>query len=287
MAILRIEFVLSIGLTSVRLAQARFLRGESTIPESNIVCVTEEQCQQKFLAMNTGGRFSVGEYPYKGCVLKNINGFFGTGGTVEEMSVAEFSGTPERIWCDTVTVTENLIYLMSTISPVTDSPSHTPTQQPTVIPSVSISFDPSREPTLGFTQLPSISPSIGSTMEPSYNPSTEPSYSPSTEPSYSPSTEPSYSPSTSSSAFVPPLKQMFLETDDDYEMEILGNQSRSTSTNTVEFLIPAVFIAGVLLATLFVIKARLVRKQDERRMIDDDNVSESVLHKRLYRNCSR
>ena len=271
MAILRIEFVLSIGLTSVRLAQARFLRGESTIPESNIVCVTEEQCQQKFLAMNTGGRFSVGEYPYKGCVLKNINGFFGTGGTVEEMSVAEFSGTPERIWCDTVTVTENLIYLMSTISPVTDSPSHTPTQQPTVIPSVSISFDPSREPTLGFTQLPSISPSIGSTMEPSYNPSTEPSYSP----------------STSSSAFVPPLKQMFLETDDDYEMEILGNQSRSTSTNTVEFLIPAVFIAGVLLATLFVIKARLVRKQDERRMIDDDNVSESVLHKRLYRNCSR
>ena len=278
MAILRIEFVLSIGLTSVRLAQARFLRGESTIPESNIVCVTEEQCQQKFLAMNTGGRFSVGEYPYKGCVLKNINGFFGTGGTVEEMSVAEFSGTPERIWCDTVTVTENLI-VMSTISPVTDSPSHTPTQQPTVIPSVSISFDPSREPTLGFTQLPSISPSIGSTMEPSYNPSTEPSYSP--------STEPSYSPSTSSSAFVPPLKQMFLETDDDYEMEILGNQSRSTSTNTVEFLIPAVFIAGVLLATLFVIKARLVRKQDERRMIDDGNVSESVLHKRLYRNCSR
>jgi len=276
MAILRIEFVLSIGLTSVRLAQARFLRGESTIPESNIVCVTEEQCQQKFLAMNTGGRFSVGEYPYKGCVLKNINGFFGTGGTVEEMSVAEFSGTPERIWCDTVTVTENLIYVMPTISPVTDSPSHTPTQQPTVIPSVSISFDPSREPTLGFTQLPSISPSIGSTMEPSYNPSTEPSYSP----------------STSSSAFVPPLKQMFLETDDDYEMEILGNQSRSTNTNTVEFLtveflIPAVFIAGVLLATLFVIKARLVRKQDERRLIDDDNVSESVLHKRLYHHCSR
>jgi hypothetical protein len=226
--------------------------------------------------MNTGGRFSVGEYPYKGCVLKNINGFFGTGGTVEEMSVAEFSGTPERIWCDTVTVTENLIYVMPTISPVTDSPSHTPTQQPTVIPSVSISFDPSREPTLGFTQLPSISPSIGSTMEPSYNPSTEPSYSP----------------STSSSAFVPPLKQMFLETDDDYEMEILGNQSRSTNTNTVEFLtveflIPAVFIAGVLLATLFVIKARLVRKQDERRLIDDDNVSESVLHKRLYHHCSR
>ena len=283
MAILRIEFVLSIGLTSVRLAQARFLRGESTIPESNTVCVTEDQCQQKFLAMNTGGRFSVGDYPYKGCVLKNINGFFGTGGTVEEMSVAEFSGTPERIWCDTVTVTEILIYVMPTISPVTDSPSHTPTQQPTVIPSVSISFDPSREPTLSFTQLPSISPSIGSTMEPSYNPSTEPSYSP--------STEPSYSPSTSSSAFVPPLKQMFLETDDDYEMEILGNQSRSTSTstgtNTVEFLIPAVFIAGVLLATLFVIKARLVRKQDERRLIDDDNVSESVLHRRLYHHCSR
>ena len=84
---------------------------------------------------------------------------------------------------------------------------------------------------------------------------------------------------------------MFLETDDDYEMEILGNQSRSTSTstgtNTVEFLIPAVFIAGILLATLFVIKARLVRKQDERRLIDDDNVSESVLHRRLYHHCSR
>lgn len=292
MAILSIEFVLSIGLTSVQLAQARFLRGESTIPESNIVCLTEEECQQKFLAMNTGGSFSVGEYPYKGCILKNINGFFGVGGTVEEMSVAELRGIPERIWCDAVTISTvtNSPSQTPTISPVTDSPSHTPTQLLTVIPSVSISFDPSREPTLGLTQLPSISPSIVTTSEPSYSPSDEtlyspsdePSYSPSTSPSYSTSTSPSYSPTTSSSVIVPPLKQMFMEIDDDYEMEmILANQSRSTaedepSVDFQKFLLPAVFIAGFLLVTLvalFAIKARLVRKEDERRSIDDDNVS--------------
>lgn len=299
MAILRIDLVLSIGLTIVGLAQARVLRGESAlIPASSIVCVTEEQCQQKFLAMNTGGSFSVGEYPYKGCILKNINGFFGTGGTVEEMSVAELSGIPERIWCDAVTVTENLIYVMPTILPVTDSPSTTPTKQPTVIPSVSISFEPSNKSTSSLTLFPSISPSTRTTMEPSYSPSMEPSYSPSTGQSFSASTEPSYSPSTSSSEYVPPLKQMFMEIDDDYEneIEILGNQSRSTNTedpSTVNFqkvlLLPTVFVAGFLLVslvTLFAIKTRLVRKQDERRSIDDDNVSENVHHKR-YHCCSR
>ena len=44
--------------------------------------------------------FSAGNYPSKGCFKKNGNAYWGTGGSVEEMSIFDLAGVQERIWCD-------------------------------------------------------------------------------------------------------------------------------------------------------------------------------------------
>ncbi|KAL3800290.1 hypothetical protein ACHAW5_009872 [Stephanodiscus triporus] len=49
--------------------------------------------------MNTGGDLYVGDFPDKGCFMKNGHGYFGTGGTDEEMA-ADLAGVRERIWCE-------------------------------------------------------------------------------------------------------------------------------------------------------------------------------------------
>ena len=78
------------------------LRGLNGGQENSVVCTTEEQCKDKFLSMNTGGTFLVGEYPTKGCFSKNSNIYFGTGSTTaeEDLALTDLPGIQERIWCD-------------------------------------------------------------------------------------------------------------------------------------------------------------------------------------------
>lgn len=77
-----------------------------------VVCLTEEQCRQKFRGLNNdptgggnGGYFRVGDFPTKGCFSK-VGGntvYFGTGGTDEKMSKTNLPGIQERILCERVT----------------------------------------------------------------------------------------------------------------------------------------------------------------------------------------
>ncbi|KAL3764631.1 hypothetical protein ACHAW5_001824 [Stephanodiscus triporus] len=81
-------------------AQPHFLRRQL----GRAVC-TEEQCRSKFTTMNaagdlTGYFYSYDDIPTKGCFIKNENMYFGTGGTIDEMSDADVDGEQERVWCD-------------------------------------------------------------------------------------------------------------------------------------------------------------------------------------------
>jgi hypothetical protein len=62
-------------------------------------CLTADECRDQFLSLNTGGYFYVIDRPYKGCMMKNGNGYFASGGTVEQMSTTYLPGVQERIWC--------------------------------------------------------------------------------------------------------------------------------------------------------------------------------------------
>ncbi len=123
-------------------------RASADVPGNAVACTDEEQCRQQFLAANPNGYFYVNTFPSKGCFTKNGNGYFGTGGTVDEMSTADMPGIQERLWCDIAT----------------DVPTYAPSRQPTSSP----------------TQLPT-------TLAPSKSPTPKPSSSPSTRPSKSPS----------------------------------------------------------------------------------------------------
>lgn len=68
-------------------------------------CSTEEQCEARYTTMNNAGVirgyfYSSVEFPTKGCVLKEDNIFFGTGGTAEEMAETDLPGKQVRVWCE-------------------------------------------------------------------------------------------------------------------------------------------------------------------------------------------
>ena len=73
----------------------------NTHAEDNTICQSESACRTKFNTLNTGGLFYVdvkdGQF---GCVLKNNNGFWGNGGTIEEQSTNELPGSQERLFCN-------------------------------------------------------------------------------------------------------------------------------------------------------------------------------------------
>jgi hypothetical protein len=239
MATLWIHILLAIYHCSAASSGSRILRGEATIPE-NVACVTEEQCLEKFLTMNTGGVFYVNDFPSKGCFSKNGNGFFGTGGTDEEMAATVLTGVQVRIWCNGETASPTLTPLQHptdqpvtgspsqppTGQPVTESPSQPPTGQPetyspsssptkeptpkivTDTPTQHLTAKPTMSPSLRPSTSPSLPPSMSPSLPPSTSPSLPPSMSPSLRPSTSPSLPPSMSPSLRSSQFVPPLPSM-------------------------------------------------------------------------------
>lgn len=73
------------------------------MPASAIVCTTEEQCRQQFSNMATaiGGVFFAGDFPTKGCFMKNGNVYFGSGSMVEDdLAETDLPGSQERIWCN-------------------------------------------------------------------------------------------------------------------------------------------------------------------------------------------
>jgi hypothetical protein len=157
---LRFHLVLAIWHGSKILSESRVLRGETTIPENAIACFTEELCLQKFLSMNTGGTFYVDDFPSKGCFLKNGNGFFGTGGTDEEMAEVVLTGILERIWCDTETaiptsMPSNPLTERLTIMPTTEVPTLPPSNEPTANPTQKlVTKSPSQVPTKTPTSMP-------------------------------------------------------------------------------------------------------------------------------------
>mmetsp|Transcript_22333 Transcript_22333/g.39359 ORF Transcript_22333/g.39359 Transcript_22333/m.39359 type:complete len:984 (-) Transcript_22333:201-3152(-) len=62
-------------------------------------CITQSKCDEERLEMGIA-KFSAGNYPFKGCFTKNGHAYWGSGGSVEEMSRSDLSGIKERIWCD-------------------------------------------------------------------------------------------------------------------------------------------------------------------------------------------
>ena len=66
---------------------------ESTsIPSNAVACYTREKCEEKYRAINPNGYLYVSEYRTKGCFIKGKHGFFGTGGTAEEMEESDLPG---------------------------------------------------------------------------------------------------------------------------------------------------------------------------------------------------
>ena len=143
------------------------LRGLQQMPADAVVCLTAEQCEEKFNSLNWDGHFYANDsFPTKGCFSKNNNGnlYFGTGGSVAEMSETNVPGSRERVWCDVQTdvptpspIQKQVEWVVETTAPpVTDTPSKqptlkpvtdTPTEQPTPRPSNSPSFKPTMQPT--------------------------------------------------------------------------------------------------------------------------------------------
>ena len=89
----------SLLLANSLLTESRLLSQWEGMPENPTPCLTADECREKFLSLNTGGYFYVIERPYKGCMMKNANGYFASGGTVEQMSTTYLPGIQERIWC--------------------------------------------------------------------------------------------------------------------------------------------------------------------------------------------
>ena len=85
-------------------AETLLRRRLAGVPVGLKACLTEEQCRDRFTAMHTAGvltgYFYAGDnFPTKGCVFKGEHVFFGSGGTLEEMSTF-LTGNKERIWCE-------------------------------------------------------------------------------------------------------------------------------------------------------------------------------------------
>eukprot|EP00571_Detonula_confervacea_P017166 CAMPEP_0172309484 /NCGR_PEP_ID=MMETSP1058-20130122/9749_1 /TAXON_ID=83371 /ORGANISM="Detonula confervacea, Strain CCMP 353" /LENGTH=973 /DNA_ID=CAMNT_0013022113 /DNA_START=8 /DNA_END=2929 /DNA_ORIENTATION=- len=61
-------------------------------------CITQGKCDEMRLEMGISS-FQVGGYPTKGCFSKNNVAYWGSGGSVEEMSSSNLAGIQERLWC--------------------------------------------------------------------------------------------------------------------------------------------------------------------------------------------
>ena len=87
--------------SSISVVEARALRGLK-VETDGIICTTAQQCKAKHDSSNNGGSFYSGNYPTKGCFSKktNNNVYFGTGGSIEDMSTFELQGVKQRIYCD-------------------------------------------------------------------------------------------------------------------------------------------------------------------------------------------
>lgn len=95
------------------------LTTNSVDAEDNTICQDESSCRQKFNALNTGGSFYIdvkdGSF---GCFTKQNNGFWGSGGSANEISTANLPGEQTRLYCNDVV-------------DATPSPSESPTYMPT------------------------------------------------------------------------------------------------------------------------------------------------------------
>ena len=87
--------------SSISIVEARALRGLK-VETDGIICTTAQQCKAKHDSLNNGGSFYSGNYPTKGCFSKttNNNVYFGTGGSIEDMSTFDLQGVKQRIYCD-------------------------------------------------------------------------------------------------------------------------------------------------------------------------------------------
>jgi len=143
------------------LVESKVLRGLQQQMPAGVVCLTAQQCEEKFNSLNWDGYFYASDnFPTKGCFSKNNNGnlYFGTGGSVAEMSEANVPGSRERVWCDaqtdqidSVVVEETITDTPSkqpTLRPVTDSPTEQPTPLPSSSPSAKPTLQPTTEPTV-------------------------------------------------------------------------------------------------------------------------------------------
>ena len=176
------------------------------ITENDFVCMTADQCKEKFISLKQEdgtkwkGFFYSGNYPTKGCFAKGDNGnlYFGTGGSRDDMATRDFemsSEQRERIWCDQKEMRDILV----TPSPVPGTGSlfgeiadvvitSLPTLKPTMSPLQSIAMwngipliispdttnDPSNQPTpKPITPQPSITDSPVS-KDPSNQPTPKP-----------------------------------------------------------------------------------------------------------------
>lgn len=307
----RFHLLLAICHGSKRLSEARVLRGATAI-----ACVTEERCRQKFLTMNTGGDFYVGDFPDKGCFMKNGHGYFGTGGTDEEMA-ADLAGVRERIWCERET--DPTTY--PTRSPVTKSPTmigidiDSSSNEPSAKP---VTDEPTGQSSAKPIELVTKSPSNQSTAKPVTDSTTTkstptpvtdaPSLQLTTKPSIStsfqtsvPTMSPSSILSTGPSQSVLPLPitehtiEMTSPNNDlkipsfapitrpssisDNSTEIIDSQLSSHDDSIISnqlYLIVVVFVVGFLLVSMYAIKTRYGRKFAQSQMNSGDDVS--VLH---------
>jgi len=87
--------------------------------DNNTICQNESSCRRKFNTLNTGGSFYIdvkdGAF---GCFTKQNNGFWGSGGSANEISTANLPGEQTRLYCNDVV-------------DATPSPSESPTYMPT------------------------------------------------------------------------------------------------------------------------------------------------------------
>jgi len=157
--------------------ESTYLQILQEMPENAAVCLSLEECSEAFLSMNTGGDFFTGDFPDKGCFIKYEHGYYGTGGTDDEIAAIELQGARERIWCERETALP------------TSTPSKRPTEYPTLMPATEVpTFSPSNEPTAKPTlMLVTESPS----KEPTKKPVTDrPTMTPSHKPTASPTSTP-------------------------------------------------------------------------------------------------
>ena len=133
-------------------------------------CLTVDQCRRKHDALKSAGEITgyyyVDSWADKGCFQKGENVFFGTGGTVEEMTETDLPGVRERLYCEPEAIVAE-----------TKAPTDESTKQPTPLPSPAP------------TPLPTLPPSPApTTKSPTKAPSPEPSTAPTTgNPTPSPS----------------------------------------------------------------------------------------------------